>query len=210
MTLEEILTQNGVGAEVAKKILADMKTSKIYTASEENLDVRYGKLKTQHETTTASLAEAQTLIETLKKSTKGNEELQGKITQYETQVAALQEALKKTQIESAIKVGLLEGKALDADAVDYLTFQLTKGGEELTVGEDGRIKGWSDKLAGLKTRFPTQFEAAASKKYEEHKLESGEPTPTAITKEQFNQMGYAARVELRKNDPGTYDRFTKG
>ena len=204
MTLEEILTQNGVSAEAAKKILADMKTSKIYTASEENLDVRYGKLKTQHEATTASLTEAQTLIETLKKSTKGNEELQGKITQYESQVAALQAELAKTQVEAAIKVGLLEGEALDADAVDYLAYQLTKGGEELSVGEDGRIKGWDDKLAGLKTRYPGQFKATASKKYEEHKLPDKQEGGDALTREKLLKMPYAERNRIFNEDPEAF------
>lgn len=213
MTLAEILKSCGVADDTAQAVLDAMKQNKVYTASEENLDVRYGKLKTQHESTAAQLTEAQTLIEQMKKETKGNGDLQQKITDYEAQVAALQAALTKTQIETAIKVGLLEGKALDADAVDYLTYQLTKGGEELTLGDDGRIKGWDDKLAGLKTRYPGQFESAGTggRKYEEHKLPSGgAPQEPAVTQEQFNHMGYAARVELRRNDPGAYDRLMKG
>ena len=44
MNLTEILKANGVDDEVIGKITADMKTNKVYTASEDNLDIRYGKL----------------------------------------------------------------------------------------------------------------------------------------------------------------------
>ena len=45
MNLTEILKANGVDDEVITKITADMKANKVYLASEENLDVRYNKLK---------------------------------------------------------------------------------------------------------------------------------------------------------------------
>ena len=45
------------------------------------------------------LTTANGLIEQLKKDTKGNEELQGKITQYETTVADLQSQLQETKIK---------------------------------------------------------------------------------------------------------------
>lgn len=200
MTLEEILTANGVGEDAAKKILADMKASKIYTASEENLDVRYGKLKTQHETTAASLTEAQALIEEMKKSTKGNEDLQKKITDYEGQIATLQAKLQQAEIDAAVKVGLLEHKALD---VDYLTYRLKADGE-LTLGEDGKIKGWEDKLAGLKTRFPQHFEAAASRKYEEHKLPDKQDGGDALTREKLLKMPYAERNRIFTENPDAF------
>jgi hypothetical protein len=69
------------------------------------------------------LTTANDLIAQLKKGTKGNEELQGKITQYEQQNAQLQEQLKETKIRSAIKVALLSEKAVD---VDYLTYKLNE------------------------------------------------------------------------------------
>ena len=109
------------------------------------------------------LATANGLIADLKKGTKGNEELQGKITTYETQVADLQAELQETKIKSAIKVALLSEKAVD---VDYLTFKLNEKlkekGETLELDENENIKGWDDKLSGLKTQFPTMFEGKAS------------------------------------------------
>ena len=106
------------------------------------------------------LTSANELIAQLKKDTKGNEELQGKITGYETQVQQLQEQLAETKMKSAIKVALLSEKAVD---VDYLTFKLNEKlkekGETLELDENDNIKGWGDRLNGLKTQFPNMFES---------------------------------------------------
>ena len=119
---------------------------------------------------------ANELIAELKKGTKGNEELQGKITGYETQVTELQKQLQETKVKSAIKVALLSEKAVD---VDYLTFKLNEKlkekGETLELDENDNIKGWTDKLTGLKTQFPNMFETASEKKHiEEKKLPGGD------------------------------------
>ncbi len=205
MTLAEILKANGIDEAVIKKALEDMKANKIFTASEENLDVRYGKLKTDHEGKLAELTEAQNLIAELKKSTKGQEDLQGKITAYESQVAQLQAELEKTKLESAIKVELLSSKALD---VDYLAFKLREKGE-LALDENCKIKGWDDKLAALKTQFPTQFEGEGRKKYEEHKLPGNDGGGDTITKETFAKMGYQDRLKVFNENPEAYAELTK-
>ena len=109
------------------------------------------------------LTSANDLIAQLKKDTKGNEDLQGKITQYEQQNAQLQAELQETKLKSAIKVALMSEKAID---VDYLTFKLNEKlkekGETLELDENDNIKGWSDKLSGLKTQFPTMFESGSN------------------------------------------------
>lgn len=113
----------------------------------------------------AELTTANGLIAELKKGTKGNEELQKKIGDYDAQVAELQAQLQETKIKSAIKVALLSEKAVD---VDYLTFKLNEKlkekGENLELDENENIKGWDDKLSGLKTQFPTMFESASGEK----------------------------------------------
>ena len=205
MNITEILKAKGVDDETIAGILADMKANKVYTASEENLDIRYGKLKTDHEGKIAELTEAQNLIAELKKSTKGNEGLQQKITDYEGQVAQLQAELEQTKLDAAIKVELLSAKALD---VDYLTFKLKEKGE-LALDENGKVKGWDDKLAGLKTQFPTQFEAAGSKKYEEHRLPDNQDGGGSISKESFAKMGYSDRLKLFNENPEAYKELTK-
>ena len=105
------------------------------------------------------LTSANELIAQLKEDTKGNKELQGKITNYETQVTQLQEELKETKLKSAIKVALLSEKAVD---VDYLTYKLNEKlkekGETLELDENDNIKGWNGRIDELKTQFPTMFE----------------------------------------------------
>lgn len=200
MTISEILKAKGVADDVVQAVLDDMKANKIFTASEENLDVRYGKLKTDHEGKVKELTEAQNLISELKKSTKGQEDLQGKISTYESQVTQLQKELEQTKLESAIKVELLSAKAMD---VDYLTFKLKEKGE-LSLDEDGKIKGWDDKLAGLKTQFPNQFEAAAKKNILENKLPGNDEGGDTITKESLLKMPYAERMKIFNENPEAY------
>lgn len=99
------------------------------------------------------------LIADLKKGAKGNEEMQGKITAYETQVQKLQEQLKQTQIEGEVKISLLSAKAKPED-IDYLIFKMKNSGKALELGEDGKIKGIEDLVSDLKTQCPNQFEAS--------------------------------------------------
>ena len=205
MTLAELLKAKGIDDESINGILEEMKANKIFTASEENLDVRYGKLKTDHDGKVAELTEAQNLIAELKKSNKGNEDLQAKITAYETQVAQLQEELEQTKLESAIKVELLSSKALD---VDYLTFKLKEKGE-LVLDEDGKIKGWEDKLAALKTQFPTQFESVQGKNIIENPLPGGDGGDVTVTREQFLNMGYNDRLKLKQENEQLYKQLAK-
>lgn len=208
MTLQEILKSQGLSVEQVETVMGEMKQNKIFTAGEENLDIRYSKLKADHDSLTAQHGESTKLIEQMKADAKGNEALQGKITGYETTIAQLQEQLKQTQLEAAVKVALLGAKAVD---VDYMTFKLKEKGD-LALDEQGNIKGIEDKLAGLKTQFPTQFESVAQQKQiEVQKLPdrntTGDPT---VTKEDFKKMGYSSRVELKQNNPELYTQLMKG
>ena len=201
MTLEEILKSQGLSDEQIATITGEMKQNKIFTSTEENLDIRYNKLKGDFDNLTAQHGEATKLIEQLKAGTKDSEKLQGQITSYEGQIANLQEQLKQSQLDSAIKISLLEAKVSD---VDYMTFKLKEKGE-LELGEDGHIKGIDDKIAALKTQFPTQFETAkGGLKVDPLELPKQTNTEPTITKEQFNKMGYDSRVKLKEDNPELY------
>ena len=206
MTINELLQKifNATDEQVAA-FSDEMKANKIFTASEENMDIRHNKLKTQHESTAKQLEEAQALIETLKKSTKGQEDAQQKITVYEQREKELLAELEQTKLDSAIKVELLAAKAMD---VDYLTFKLREKGE-LALDEQGKIKNWDDKLAGLKTQFPTQFEAEGKKKIIENRLPGDGGDNGGITKEAFAKMGYSERLKVYQESPETYAELTK-
>jgi hypothetical protein len=207
MTINEILKARGLDEPAINDVLNDLKANKLFFASEENMDIRYGKLKTQHDGLNQQLTEANTLIETLKKSTKGQEEAQNKIAAYEQQVQQLQAELEKTKVLAEAKFALKDAGAVD---VDYLLFKLQEKGE-LALTEDGKIRDWEDKLAGLKTQMPTQFESKGKKNIIENKLpEEGNPGDKTVTKEEFDKMGYNSRVQLRKDNPDLYGQLMKG
>lgn len=167
MTLQELL-----GAELYTQVKAKLdevnaketdqeKHVRYEDLSEGNYisKVKYDDIVSQLSGKDAELTTANGLIAELKKGTKGNEELQGKITTYESDIANLQAELQETKIKSAVKVGLLSEHCKD---VDYVTYKLMEGlkekGESLELDDNEQIKGWKDKLDGLKTQLPAQFE----------------------------------------------------
>ena len=150
------------------------------------------------------LDKANELIATLKKSTKDDADLQTKITSYEQQVQTLQEELKQAKLESAIKVALLEAKATD---IDYMTFKLKEKGE-IELDENDKIKGWDDKISGLKTQFPNQFEGSTQKKIDENKLKDGDDGRGASKKE-ILKMSYAERAKLYQENPEGFKEAMK-
>lgn len=205
MTLEEILKSQGLSDDQIKTITGEMKQNKIFTTGEENMDIRYNKLKGEFDTLTSQHGEATSLIEKLKAGTKDSEKLQGQITAYESQVAQLQEQLKTTQIESEIKIALLSAQASD---VDYMTFKLKEKGE-IELDADGHIKGIDDKISGLKTQFPEHFAKAQTSKVEPNPLpQNTNPGGSGITADQFAKMGYQSRLKLKQEQPEVYAQMT--
>lgn len=175
MTLQELLGEELFSQVQAKldevngKETDKLKHIRYADLSEGNYvsKLKYDDIASQLEGKEVELATANGLIKELKKGTKGDEELQGKITTYETDIANLQAELQETKIKSAVKVALLSEKAVD---VDYLTFKLNEKlkekGESLELDENENIKGWEDKLSGLKTQFPKMFEVAGQDGFE--------------------------------------------
>ena len=155
------------------------------------------------------LATAQGLIEQFKKSAKGNEDLQGKIAQYEKEKADLAAQLLQTKIDGALKVALLSEKAMD---IPYLTFKinekLREDGKTLELDGNDQIKGWDDLLSGLKTQFPTQFESSTGIEVIPNLLPETNPNHSGVTQDQFNKMGYQSRLKLKQEQPEVYAQMT--
>lgn len=168
---------------------------------------KYETLQTKFDSQTQELITANELIAELKKDTKGNEELQGKITTYEGQIQQLQEQLQDTKIKSAIKVALLSEKAFD---VDYLTYKLEsklkEDGKTIELDDADNIKGWKDLLSGLKTQFPNQFESEGRRRYQDGKLPpvGGDG---AVTLEQFRNMGVEERSKFKAENETLYNQY---
>jgi hypothetical protein len=207
MTLKEILKAKGVADDVIESIMGDMKTHKIFTASEENLDIRFGKLKADHDALTAKDAESQKLIAELQSATKGQENVQKQIADYQAQIARQQEELNHAKTESALKIGLLSAGAKASD-IDYLIFKLSHDSDwKPELDDNDQVKGLDDKVKGLKTQFPAQFEISSSKKIDEKKLDKPDNKQTT-TKDEFKKMGYQAKLKLFNENPDLYNELS--
>ena len=156
MTLEEILIANGVSEENAKKIASDMKENKIFTSAEENIDVRYGKLKGDYDQLVNADKESKALIEELQKTAKGNEEIQNQIADYQSKLAAAQEEAKRVRTESAFKVAFANEGVIDPD---YLLYKLESQKSDIKFDDDGNVSNLKDLVATLKSQCPTQFKS---------------------------------------------------
>lgn len=130
---------------------------------------KFSALETEKGGIQEQLTAAQTLINDLKKASKGDESLQTKVTEYETKNAQLIAELAQTKIDAALKVALYGAKATD---VDYLLFKIKEKGEEIKLDDKDNIKGIDDIITSLKTQLPAQFETdtPGTKKIEPVKL----------------------------------------
>ena len=143
---------------------------------------KYSELEADKSSVAEQLKTAQDLIEELKKNTNGDEALQGKLTEYETTVAALKKENEALKIESALKLALLDADAKVSD-IDYLIFKAGQAGE-LKLGEDGKLNGQEDLVSGLKKQYPSNFASGEERQYQEHRLEkdgeTGAPEPGTL------------------------------
>ena len=203
MTLQEILKAKGLDDKAVESVIGEMKQNKIFTSAEENLDIRYGKLKTDFDALTKQHGESTALIEQMKKDNAGNEALQSKITEYEQKIQQMTTELQQTKLDAALKVALLEAKVTD---VDYLTFKIKEKGE-VKLGDDGKIKGIDDTIAALKTQYPQHFASETKKKIDENKLPSGDDE-NKISQEAFNRMGYQDRLKVFNENPELYNELS--
>ena len=203
MNLIEIMLANGVEQSVADKITSDMKANKIFTAGEDNLDIRYIKLKTEH-------AQAQQSITDLQQQIAQFEQLKA---QYVTQVdeankkfAQLEAENNRIKLDNALERALIEAKVQD---VDYMKFKLKeKNPDGFKLDENGKIESINTVLDDLKVQFPNQF-AKVEKKIEEKKLEKSDDNNGGVSSEQFSKMNYHERAKLFKENPEQYAELNK-
>ena len=203
MNLLEILKANGIDDEVAGKITADMKANKIFTAGEDNLDVRYSKLKNEHTASTQQIADLQSQIAQFEQAKSQNATL---IEEANKKLAELQEENARIKTDYALDRALMEAKVQD---VDYMKFKLKeKHPEGFKLDENGKVESINTVLDDLKVQFPNQF-SKTEKKIEEKKLEKTDDTNTGITSEQFSKMNYHEKAKLFKENPEQYAELNK-
>ena len=205
MNFLEILQANGITDELAVKITSDMKSNKIFLANEENLDVRYNKLKVESEADKAELLKSQALISELQNGNKANEELQRKLKESEDERATLKQTIENQKVESALDRALIEAHVQD---VDYVKFKLKEKGTEFKLDDKGKLTNIETALDELKVLIPSQFKSS-EKKVEELKLPNDVKTDKGVTKDDYSKMTYAERVKLFSNDKQTFEEVSK-
>lgn len=205
MNFLEILQANGITDDLAVKITSEMKANKIFLANEENLDVRYNKLKLEAEADKSELLKSQALISELQNGNAANEELQTKIKEHQDEIATLKESLEAQKVETALDRALIEAHVQD---VDYVKFKLKEKGTALKLDENGKLENIKTALDELKIQIPNQFKSS-EKKVEELKLPNDVKADKGVTKEDYSKMSYADRVKLFSNDKQTFDEVSK-
>lgn len=173
--MEELLKELGYTDEQIKAIIDAMKNKRIFTTAEENADIRLQKLNEDFTAKNGELTKANELIEQLKKGTKGNEDLQTKVTNYETEIAQMKEEQRQKDIKNALKFELLKNKA-KADDIDYLIFKIESDKDKkIELDENGNLKDF--KIEDFKKQFKGNFEDEASTLVDVKKLggEQGQP-----------------------------------
>ena len=184
--IDAIMDENGKGINESKSKIDDL-TSQLGLATKEK-------------------DEANKLIEELKKSNQGNEELQNKIGTYETQLNELKAENEQLKLDNAIKVELLGAKA-KGDDLDYLMFKIKNNNDKLSLDENGKLKGFD--VEEIKTTYPSNFEVESKKEVDVNNLPKIENSDNTITKEQFEKMGYKERTKLFNENPDVYNELNK-
>ena len=203
MNLLEILKANGIDDEVAGKITADMKANKIFTAGEDNLDVRYSKLKNDYTASTQQITDLQSQIAQFEQAKSQNATL---IEEANKKLAELQEENARIKTDYALERALMEAKVQD---VDYMKFKIKeKHPDGFKLDENGKIESINTVIDDLKVQFPNQF-AKTEKKIEEKKLEKSDENNGGISSEQFTKMNYHERAKLFKENPEQYAELNK-
>ena len=203
MNLKEIMLANGIDNAVIDKIASEMKANKIYTASEENLDIRYGKLKNEHTALTQQATDLQSQIAQF-------EQLKAQLTsqteEANKKIAEMQSENAKIKTDYALERALIEAKVQD---VDYMKFKIKeKHPDGFKLDENGKIESINTVIDDLKVQFPNQF-TKTEKKIEEKKLEKSDNDNGGISSEQFSKMNYHERAKLFKENPEQYAELNK-
>ena len=203
MNLKEIMLANGIDNAVIDKIAQEMKANKIYTASEENLDIRYGKLKNEHTSLTQQTSDLQAQIAQF-------EQLKAQLTtqaeEANRKIAEMQSENAKIKTDYALERALMEAKVQD---VDYLKYKLKENHPDgFKLDANGKIESINTVIDDLKVQFPNQF-VKTEKKIEEKKLEKSDNDNGGISSEQFSKMNYHERAKLFKENPEQYAELNK-
>ena len=177
MTLQEILKAKGLSDEDIESTIGEMKQNKIFTASEENLDIRFKDLQGKFGAKDKEHKEALERIKQFEEANAGTANLQGELDKANQTIADLTKQINDQKADAAMDRALTEAGA-NAGDLDYLKFQWRKKGE-ICLNDNGEIDGKDDAIAAMKTQCPNQFvSAAAQRQVEPQPLPQGDGNRT--------------------------------
>lgn len=178
MTVQEIFAKY-LDETKSNELLKELKQNNLHFANEENLDIRYGKLKDDMEAKNKLYEEAQKHIEELSKGVKSGEELKAKQSEYEHRIAELENELKQTKINSELKQALSEANAADIDYAIYkISNRLKSEEKELELDNNGKIKGIEEIISKEKQRNANLFNNSSKKEVEVREIGKSTKVPS--------------------------------
>lgn len=184
MNIKDILTKHGVADEQVATVEEALAKEKVYLTKEENIDVRYNKLKEQFDSKNEELDKANGLVAELQKSTGDNDKAQKQITDYKTEIDTLKAKIADGEKKTIATEALKQAGVSD---VDYALYKL--GGVSSLELKDGEIADMSNLVKDLKKSIPDYFK---------------ESTPTPSTPE--NNGGYKPVDNgLKQGNSGTQE-----
>jgi len=195
--MEELLKELGYTNEQIKAILDGMKEKKIFTSGEENIDLRFSKLNDDFNAKDAELTKANDLIKQLQAGTKGNEDLQKKVSDYEKEISNLKAEQTEKDLNNALRFELLKNKA-KADDIDYLIFKLQNNKDQkLELDEKGNLKDF--KIDDFKKQYKGNFEDDSKTLVDVKKLGGKEQEPGG-TKEPETMLDALKEKYMNENE----------
>lgn len=167
---KEELVAKGLSEEQAQAVMDIWNETIKGFVPKERFDEVNGKLK-----------EANTTIDTLKKSNADNEELQKQVKEYKEKVTILEATAANTRKEYALKDKLKEAGVVDADYIIY-----KQGGiDKFTFDKEGNPVGIDDVVKPLKESSPHLFKTEPGADYKP--AGGGTPPPkNPFAKDSFN------------------------
>lgn len=174
MNFEDVLKNNGLTEDQIEAVKASMKENKIYTSNEENIDIRYSKLKEEKGAIDAELKKAQNLIDELNSNANASEEIKSKLTAYEAEIQTLKENALKDRIDFKIKSSLMERGVL-SDNMDFVLFKINQENPDIKLNEKDELDGID--FDAIKTKYSAHFKAEEqnSKRFDPNGLPQGDP-----------------------------------
>lgn len=154
------------------------------------------------------LKTANETLDELKNNHKDVEALQKSIDDYESKVEQLEQEKADQAKSFALKSALTEAGAED---VDYFADKLSK---DIELDEEGKLKGFEEKIKEYQTKHPKLFKTSENKQDEDDKsgfklhdtgLDGGS-TPPKLTKDEINKIQDPdERLEAIQNNMNLYN-----